>query len=95
VVMNGLRRKEDHIIAGNIHDSRKDFMPYNLKPFYIREIYNCKLLVLGDKGSFYGREFSGNNEEGKTTKSELWDMAAEKNSTVIVTGMHGRKGPKS
>ena len=93
--MNGLKRKEDMIIAGNIHDSRKDFLPFNLKPTYIREIYSCKLMVLGNKGVFYGREFSGNNEEGKTTKSELWDMASEMNSTVIVTGMHGRKGPKS
>jgi hypothetical protein len=44
VVMNGLRRKEDSIVCGNIHDSRKDFLPFNLKPTYIREIYTCKLL---------------------------------------------------
>lgn len=48
--MNGLRRKEDTLIAANIHDSRKDFLPFNLKPGYIREIYKCKLMVLGEKG---------------------------------------------
>ena len=93
--MNGLRRKEDTLICGNIHDSRKDFLPYNLKPTYIREIYSCKLLQLGNKGLFVGREFQGQNEDGKTTKSELWDMASEANATIMVTGMHGQKGPKS
>jgi hypothetical protein len=57
--MNGLRRKEDTIIVGNIHDSRKDFLPFNLKPNYIREIYSCKLMVLGERGKFVAREFSG------------------------------------
>jgi hypothetical protein len=57
VVMNGLRRKEDTIVAGNIHDSRKDFLPYNMKPTYIREVYSCKLLTIGEKGKFASTEF--------------------------------------
>jgi len=32
IVLNGLRRKDDHLIAGSIHDLRKDFLPFNLKP---------------------------------------------------------------
>lgn len=94
-VLNGLRRPEDSIVVGNIHDTRKDFLPYNLKPTYIRETYTCKLLTLGDKGVFASRQFTPAPEDGKTTKTELWSMAEDQNATVIVTGMHGRKGPKS
>ena len=68
VVMNGLRRKEDCLIVANVHDSRKEWLPFNLKPKYIREIYKCKLMVLGEeKGQYVSREFSGSTEE-KTTK---------------------------
>ena len=94
VIMNGLRRKEDKLTVANIHDSRKDFLPFNLKPNYIREIYKCKLMVIGDKGKFVSKEFTGGSED-KTTKTELWNLAMEDNASIIVTGMHGRKGPKA
>ena len=94
VVLNGLRRKEDTLIAANIHDSRKDFLPYNLKPTYIREVYSCKVMTLGEKGKYVSAAFEGGSEE-KTTKTELWDLAKLQNTTIMVTGMHGRKGPKA
>lgn len=50
--MRGLRRKEDRLIVGHVHDSRKDYLPYNMKPNYISEIYTCKLLKIGDKGQY-------------------------------------------
>ena len=74
VVLNGLRRKEDTLIAANVHDARKDFLPYNLEPAYIREVYSCKVMTLGEKGKYVSAAFEGGSEE-KTTKSELWDLA--------------------
>ena len=47
VVMRGLRRKTDKMIVGHVHDQRKDFLPFNMKPNYIREVYSCKLLKIG------------------------------------------------
>jgi hypothetical protein len=73
VVMNGLRRPCDKITAAHVHDSRKDFLPYNMKPNYIREVYSCKLMILGDKGAYAAREFVGGGEA--TTKSELMSLA--------------------
>ena len=75
VVMNGLRRPQDKITAAHVHDSRKDFLPYNMKPNYIREVYTCKLMVLGDKGQYAAKEFVGGGED--TTKSKLMELAEE------------------
>jgi len=47
VVMRGLRRKTDKMVVGHVHDQRKDFLPFNMKPNYIREVYSCKLLKIG------------------------------------------------
>jgi hypothetical protein len=63
-----------------------------LKPGYIREIYECKLLKIGQYGNYTSVEFVGGGEE--TTKSMLWNLAKQQNTTILVTGMHGRKGPK-
>jgi len=91
--MNGLRRPCDKIIAGHVHDSRKDFLAYNLKPGYIREVYTCKLMMLGDNGQYAVKEFVGGGEAD--TKSELSALASEHGATLTVVGMHGRKGPKA
>ena len=63
------------MIAAHVHDSRKDFLPYNMKPHYIREVYSCKLMTLGDKGVFASKEFVGGGEV--TTKSELMALSTE------------------
>ena len=75
VVFNGLRRSHDHITAGHVHDTRKDFLPWNMKPNYIREVYTCKLMMLGDKGCYSQRDFIGGGDID--TKSELMDLATE------------------
>lgn len=75
VVMNGLRRNDDKITAAHVHDSRKDFLPWNMKPHYIREVYSCKLMILGEKGTFASKEFVGGAET--TTKSALAELAEE------------------
>jgi hypothetical protein len=71
--MRGLRRKQDKLTVGHVHDQRKDFLPFNMKPNYIREIYSCKLLKIGSAGSYTSAEFQGGGEE--TTKSMLWGLA--------------------
>lgn len=67
-------------------------MQFNYKPNYIREVYSCKLLKIGQYGHYSSVEFTGGGEE--TTKSMLWGLAKNQNATLLVTGMHGRKGPK-
>ena len=64
-----------------------------MKPNYISEVYTCKLMILGDKGQFAARSFTGGGEE--TTKTQLMDLAREMKATITVCGMHGRKGPKA
>jgi hypothetical protein len=76
-----------------VHDSRKDYLPYNMKPHYIREVYSCKLMILGDKGVYASRDFIGGGEE--TTKTELMSLGEDFKATITVTGMHGRKGVKA
>ena len=93
VVMNGLRRDCDKLTVGHVHDTRKDFLPWNQKPNYIREVYTTKVVMLGEQGHYSAKEFMGGGEED--TKSVLVDLAKENNATMVVCGMHGRKGPKA
>ena len=79
--------------VGHVHDTRKDFLAWNHKPQHIREVYSCKLMMLGDKGSYVTKEFEGGGETD--TKTELNTLATENKATVTVVGMHGRKGPKA
>jgi len=73
--MNGLRRPCDTVTAAHVHDCRKDFLPYNMKPHYIREVYTCKLMILGDKGHYAASEFTGGGDTN--TKSEVMKLAVE------------------
>ena len=93
VVISGLRRPQDKITAAHVHDTRKSELPYNMKPHYIKEVFSCKLMVLGDKGSYASDSFEGGKEV--TTKSCLMALAKSHEATITVTGMHGRKGIKA
>jgi len=55
-----------------------------MKPSYIREVYTCKLMMLGAKGVYAERKFVGGGEAN--TKSELTALASEQCSTITVVG---------
>lgn len=73
MVHNGLRRAGDKLTVGHVHDTRKDFLAWNYKPHYIREVYSCKLMMLGANGSFASKDFEGGGETD--TKTELNALA--------------------
>jgi len=93
VAYKGLYRKDkDHIVVGHISDRRKDYLPYNLRPDYLSEIYLSKIALAWaeKKGEYAHSEV----DPSKSTKECVWDLAQEKHASIIVTGMHGRKGIK-
>jgi len=91
--MNGLRRDCDKITIGHVHDNRKDFLAWNMKPSYIRDVYTSKIMMLGEKGNYASKEFMGGGDED--TKSVLVNLTQDQGATIMVCGMHGRKGPKA
>ena len=62
-----------------------------MKPEYVRDIYESRLLPLGKHGQYISVE----KKEDKTSKEMLWDLATESHASIIVVGNHGRKGPKA
>lgn len=92
VVKKGILKEEcDHLVLGHIMNSKKEYLPFNLKPQYLKDVYESKIIDLGKKAIYVNQEC--NPELG--TKETLWNMAQENNATIMVTGYHGIKGPKS
>ena len=94
VTLKGLYRSDkDHITVGHISDHRKDFLPFNLRSEYLAETYLSKIALpwAEKKGEYVSSEV----DPERSTKECLWELANEKKATIIVTGMHGRKGPKA
>ena len=48
---------------------------------------------MANKAKFVKKDLQTDPE--KNTRDILWEQAQSFHSTVIVTGMHGRKGPKA
>jgi len=94
VAYKGLYRKDtDHFVVGHVSDRRKDYLPFNLRPEYLSEIYLSKIALAWaeKKGEYVNSEI----DPSKSTKECVWELAKEKHATIIVTGMHGRKGLKA
>ncbi len=94
IAMKGLFRPErDMFNVCTITHATKDYLPFQYRPEYIEEKYQAKIYANAQSGSakFIKKEV----EEAKTTKETLWMVAQAYQSNVIVTGMHGRKGPKA
>ena len=91
VILKGLYREHvDKITVAHITDRRKDYLPFNYRPDYIKEIYESKLIGIGSDGQYMFQEVDANT----STKETLWAIAQDNNANIIVTGFHGRKGPK-
>lgn len=45
--MNGLwKDHKDKIVLGHISNNSKTYLPYNLRPDYIREMYSSKIISI-------------------------------------------------
>lgn len=91
VVCKDMFREEiDHIVVGHVTDRKKDYLPWNMRPQFVSDCYESKMIQLGSKGRYAPRE----KEEAKTSKEMLWDIADFEKASLICVGSHGRKGPK-
>ena len=94
IAMKALFRPEqDNFNVCTITNNSKDYLPWNMRGDYIAEKYQAKIWANAQSGN--ARFVSKEKEPEKTTKETLWQMAKEYNVDVMVTGMHGRKGPKA
>lgn len=94
IAMKGLfRPTQDQFNVCTITDGKKDYLPFIYKPEYIEEKFQAKIYSNAKSGNatFVKKE----KEEEKSTKETLWALAQAYNADILVTGMHGRKGPKA
>ena len=78
-------------MLGHVFNSKKDYLPFNLKPQYLQDTYESKIIQLGHWARWVNTEV----EEVRGVKDCLWDLAKENKATVMVTGYNGVKGPKA
>lgn len=90
-IKRGLMREEcDKLIVGHVMNKSKDYLPFNLKPSYLKDIFECKIIELGQKAQYINQEV----DITKGTKETLFQMAVDGGATVVVTAFSGIKGPK-
>lgn len=95
VAMDGLYRAGiDNFNVATITDAKKENLPFNFKPEYIEDKYLSKIYAMANtgRGHYHAREKDHVNN--KSTKEQLYDLAQELKTSVLVCGNHGRKGPK-
>ena len=69
----------------------KDYLPFNLKPQYLKDVFESKIIELGHKAHYV----NGEVDTVKGTKETLWQMAVDNNTSIMVTAFNGIKGPKA
>ena len=85
------RERKDHLIVGHVYNNSKDYLPFNLKPQYLQDTYESKIIKYGSWARWVDCEV----EEKKPVKDSLWGLATENKATIMVTGYNGVKGPKA
>ena len=94
VAMRALFRPgKDVFNVCTITNTKKDYLPFHLRPEYIEEKYQSKIYANAQSG--YAKFLKKEIEQDKTTKETLFELAQTYCADIIVTGMHGRKGPKA
>lgn len=91
VLRSMLREDCDELVVGHITNPKKEYLPFNLKPQYIEDTYESKIIHLGKKARFVSCEV----DPAKGTKETLWALAHQNHATIMVTGYNGVKGPKA
>ena len=87
------RPSKDMFNVCTITDAKKGDLPFIYKPEYIEDKYQAKIYANAQSGS--ARFIKKEKDQDKTTKETLWSLANLYHADIIVTGMHGRKGPKA
>jgi hypothetical protein len=83
--------KNDHLYCAHAYNmAKEEYLFYNLKKGYVKQITEAKHLYLGSRFKYWEEEV----KQGETTKSVLNRMANEHHIDVTVCGYHGRKGEK-
>lgn len=62
-----------------------------MKSNYLSDCYHAKLIGFGSHGHFISHE----NDTKQPVKQMIWEMAESEKCDIVVTGNHGRKGPKA
>ena len=94
LAMNGLFRPGlDNFHVCTITCAQKDNLPFQYRADYIEDKYQSKIYRNAQSGD--AKFIKKEKEADKTTKEQLWAVAQQYHTNIIVTGMHGRKGPKA
>ena len=90
-IYHGLMRPQDELFvacAWNIQ--KEEYVPYNCKKEYIKKMATSSCAALGDRFHWVEHELV----DGQVAKEVLVQQAEEHSVDIMVTGFHGRKGPK-
>lgn len=88
------REHKDKLVVGHIENAKKNYLPFNYRPQYLKDIYSSKIIGLPkETASYISTDIATCGKA--STKEALWTLAETVGATVIVTGMHGRKGLKA
>lgn len=53
MVKRGLMREEcDKIVVGHVMNKSKEYLPFNLKPTYLKDVFESKIIELGHKAVY-------------------------------------------
>ena len=47
-----LREGTDKLVVGHVFNNSKKFLPFNLKPSYIKDVYESRIFVLGHNATY-------------------------------------------
>jgi hypothetical protein len=89
--MESLFRDSDRITIAHIFNHNKDYLPFDMKPDALKKTYETLTLPLGLRAALWWDEA----DSKYTTKEQMSMLAVKAGASMIVVGMHGRKGPKA
>lgn len=91
VVMETLLHAPDKMTISHIYNREKSFLPFNQQPDALRKTYESLTVSMGSKISLWWEEA----DFKLSTKEHMVLLAQKSFASLIVIGMHGRKGPKA
>jgi nucleotide-binding universal stress UspA family protein len=91
VVMETLLHAPDKLTISHIFNREKAFLPFDQQPDALKKTYESLTLTMGSKISLWWEEA----DSKLTTKEQMVNLAQKAQASLIVIGMHGRKGPKA
>ena len=90
-VYKGMMKDKDHLSVANVWSIEKEeYLKYDLKHQYIKETTEAHCSGIGKRYTWYDHEM----QQGDSAKSLLLEMSNIHHADLMVTGYHGRKGPK-